>query len=403
MSGNFPRSGSLLRGRGLSRSNAAFTLVELLVSMTILILLMMVLVSMVNQTGSMWHHANAKIEEFREARDGFEAMTRRLSQATLNTYWDYNDPNNPKSYIRQSELRFISGPSLLDSVTPVVPRPTHSIFFFAPLGFVIPTSTTDTTAANYQGLDNLLNMWGYFVEYNDDTATRPAFVTSAPRKRFRLMELMQPSQSLQLYNLETQGGGNLKYLKPDWFQSCVSTGATPPRPVHVLAENIIALILLPKLTPTDQKKWSYTDASLVPAGGTTPGYYYSSTGYDVTGSSKLKTTSDVHLNPTNQLPPIVQVTMVAIDEGSANRMTDTDVQSLKAEISGLFSDPANLLGDLTGSPTPASGGLSLQDYLSANAGNNQSGNHSSLKPINFRVFTSDVSIRAAKWSSNQKN
>ena len=239
---------------GAKRRGRAFTLVELLLAMVILSLVTLVLVSMVNQTGSLWRRTTSKIEEFREARTGYESLTRCLSQATLNTYWDYNDPNTPTKYMRQSELRFVSGPGLMNGVNSPTPYPTHSLFFFAPLGFVRPASTSDNEAVNYQGLDNLLNLWGYFIEYSDDSALRPPFVAGKARKRFRLMELMQPSQSLSLYSLEAAAGGNIKYITPEWFQNAVSTSGDVPRPVHVLAENIIALIILPKMTPADQKK-----------------------------------------------------------------------------------------------------------------------------------------------------
>ena len=384
MNANDPQLRSGARWHRAGIRECAFTLVELLVTMAILSLLTLVLVSMVNQTGSLWRRTTSKIEEFREARTGFESLTRCLSQATLNTYWDYNDPNTPTKYMRQSELRFISGPGLLTGVNSPTPYPTQSLFFFAPIGFVRPASTTDSVSTNYQGLDNLLNLWGYFIEYADDSTLRPPFVNGKPHRRFRLMELMQPSQSLSIYSLEAQAGGNLKYVTPEWFQNAMSTSGDLPRPAHVLAENIIALIILPKMTPADQKKLGFNDASLA------PNYFYNSTGLDLMGTTKLSTTANASLNGTHQLPPIVQVTMVAIDETSAALLSDADVRDLQAELSGLFADPKKLSSDLTGKPTPPAAGLSLEDYLRK-------------KRINYRVFTTDVSIRAAKWSSNQKN
>ena len=104
-----------------TRRRAAFTLVELLVSTVIIALLMLVLVAMTNQTAQTWRYTTEKIEKFQETRDGFEAMTRQISQATLNTYWDYLDSTGqsrptsvgspayrsfiPNSYGRRSELR----------------------------------------------------------------------------------------------------------------------------------------------------------------------------------------------------------------------------------------------------------------------------------------------------------
>jgi uncharacterized protein (TIGR02599 family) len=73
------------RGKNPHRSAAGVTLVELAVSTAVLALLLLLLLSMVNQTDSVWRQTRGKIEQFREAREGFESMTRRLGQATLNT------------------------------------------------------------------------------------------------------------------------------------------------------------------------------------------------------------------------------------------------------------------------------------------------------------------------------
>src|SRR5258708_3308729 len=92
-----------------STRSTGFTLVELLVSMGILSVLSIILVSITNSTASTWRYPTSRIEQFRGAETAFEGITRRLSQATLNTYWDYDSPSTPKRYLRKSELRFISG------------------------------------------------------------------------------------------------------------------------------------------------------------------------------------------------------------------------------------------------------------------------------------------------------
>src|ERR1043165_3679421 len=89
----------------------AFTLIEVMVSTSLLAILLMILLGIVNQTSATWRYSVSKVEQFRGARQAFESMTRRLSQATLNTYWDYDPPppKPPLKYIRQSDLRFVSG------------------------------------------------------------------------------------------------------------------------------------------------------------------------------------------------------------------------------------------------------------------------------------------------------
>jgi uncharacterized protein (TIGR02599 family) len=186
----------------------AFTLVEMLVATAVLSLIMVILVQITNATSSTWSYTVDKAGQFRAARDGFETMSRRVSQATLNTYLDYrlDGAGNPVAYERQSELRFVSGPmqagtNRLDAnSTP--PRPTHGLFFQGPFGYVGPRSTTDTAWEAYSGRDSLLNTFGYFIEVNDDSATRPAFITPkvAPlRIRSRLMEFRERSAGFYLY------------------------------------------------------------------------------------------------------------------------------------------------------------------------------------------------------------
>ncbi len=349
---------------------AAFTLVELMISVTILVLLMLLFATMVSQTGKIWNYTREEMGEFRSARNGFEALTRRLSLATLNTYWGYDNPASPQSYIRQSELRFISGPNLAGNGGSTPPRPTHAIFFQAPLGYVAPASVNDTTYTNYTGLGALLNTWGYFIEFNSDngsdTGSAPSFIKSPPNYRFRLMELMEPAQSMNLYQLEINAGGNLSYTGQDWFLGAIN--ATTSAPVHVLADNIIALILLPKLSPAMQTAGTntFTNASLAPT------YLYDSTG---TGMSTL---NDPNLDPKNQLPPIVQVTMVAVDEASYARyqakQTGTSLPPLYDP--SLFTAAANYSTDL--------------QTLESDLQNNH---------LHYRVFTTDVSIRGAQWST----
>jgi prepilin-type N-terminal cleavage/methylation domain-containing protein len=73
----------------------AFTLVELMVSVSILVILMLVVSSFVNLVQRTWVRTNSNISQFREARLAFDAMTRTINQSTLNTYWQSG----------QSELR----------------------------------------------------------------------------------------------------------------------------------------------------------------------------------------------------------------------------------------------------------------------------------------------------------
>ena len=304
--------------RSSPRCVHAFTLVELLVSTAIIGMILLVLVSITGQTSATWRYTTGKIEQFRESRTAFDTMTTRLSQATLNTYWDYFDAQGkprgvntafvPAKYGRQSELLFTSGSaSKLLGDTATGARVSHCVFFHAPLG--LTEDSKNTANVNMRGLNNLLNVWGYYVELRDDKDLRPSFVTDSiapPRWRFRLMEFMQPSQKLSTYsptwtgkNGSTSPGG----AQYSWFKTPANAN---PAPVHVLAENIVALIIRPQLSKqdVDQQTQAGKKSEL------TTDYIYD-TRYDpVASKSKFP---DPMLNPVNQLPPILQITMVAID------------------------------------------------------------------------------------------
>jgi len=368
----------------VSRHRAGFTLVELMVSMAILVLLLLVIVSITDATRKTWAYTSSKIEEFGNAREAFESITRKLSQATLNTYWDYHYPagnSTPDRYIRQSELRFISGNG--QTLTGSSSVTTHAVFFQAPLGYV--------TGANYSNLENLINTWGYFVEFGDDSQARPAFLNNIVqvRKRFRIKELMEPSESLTLYTYTsgTNASGQSKnsvYTGTEWFTTPFNGTApytTLTRPVRTLAENVIALVLLPKLAP--QEEQSLQTSGEIPSApqGTSlaPQYTYDST----------VAVANAALNTKNQLPPVIQVTMVAIDETSANRMTDSDNANLQAKLGTLFIDATKCAADLNRDPANVAD-PSLETYLITHR-------------INYRIFTTNISIKSAKWSRAESN
>src|SRR6185369_7334797 len=75
-----------------------FTLVEMLVSATITVVLAGIMFAILSQTSRVVGRTVGKVEEFREARNAFEAVSTRLAQATLNTYIDYDSATSPTKY-----------------------------------------------------------------------------------------------------------------------------------------------------------------------------------------------------------------------------------------------------------------------------------------------------------------
>jgi uncharacterized protein (TIGR02599 family) len=305
---------------------SGFTIVELLVATAVLMLLMALLLSALNSSMTIWTRGASKIQSFQQARAAYEAMTRKISQATLNIYWDYdtNSSGNPTGYKRQSELQFLSGPSA-DILPGAGNSRTHSVFFVAPLGYA--TTTTN--------LQSLLNACGYYLDFGPDSP--PSSV--AAKSRFRLMELWQPTENLGIYGANRPSGSPAN----TWYST---NGAS------MLAENIIALIIRPRLPQREDP----TGNALV-----TSGFIYN--------SFNSNTSNTLH-----QLPPVVQVTMVAIDERSALRYQNGTSMPVYA-VSNLFMNPVNFQQDLR----------TLEDNLISNK-------------ITYQIFDTFVPLEGAKWS-----
>jgi uncharacterized protein (TIGR02599 family) len=343
-----------------------FTLVEVLVAFAVLMILMVILANMVNLTSSTWSRTKGSVEQFQQARAAFEVVTRRLSEAVLNTYLDYVDGSgNPRTvansrtflparYVRRSELRFLSGPGITGNSD----HTTHAIFFQAPQGVA--------DANDAQGLGQLLNSCGFFIELDSDEELIPSILPrSFAKERFRLKQLIEPSEKMGTYKL---GAANPDFESEEWFTKALED----PDSLSIVGENIIALILLPKLSAADQAAGGYQDNALA------PNYTYDSTEKNNTPA----------LNPSHQLPPVVQVTMVAIDEASAMRLESDGQAALKTLLDGLFKQ--------VGSTTDASQTGFARDLETLESFLNE-------RRLNYRIFTSNVSLKAAKWSRDQKN
>jgi uncharacterized protein (TIGR02599 family) len=357
-----------------------FTLAETLLTGSILAVMMGVLLVMTEQTSRLFHGTAAKIEQFQDSRVAFEAMSRRLAGATLNSFLDFqyeissqggngSASRTPTGYTRSSELRFRSGPMAGFSngqENPAYFRPTHGVFFQAPSGIVADTARLGSAS-------DLLNSWGYFIEAGSDAEFMPPCVRGRvpPRRRFRLMEFMEPSESLSVYQFQ-------RPRSTDWFMRAVDS--RKERHVRALAEDVVALVLLPKLAKADE------DAQLRARRGTTlaPGFHYDST----------QSHPDPVLNPKHQLPPIVEVVMVALDGKSADRLAREfkDDPAMGLDFDGYFENPERLNSDRSPTAEGLAGDIARFEEQLAKK----------LK-LNYRVFVTNVAIRGAKWSRTQEN
>ena len=325
-------------------------MIELLVSMAVLSVLVVLAASLIGAIQNVWKLSSARTEQFRSSRQALETVTARLSQGTLNPYWSLDSTTNPTRYERQSELRFFAGPAIStigSTLGTGTIAPGSAIFFQAPTGYFSSNSTDSNLNAS-------LNTWGYFVEYGPDSY-RPPFISSSiipTRNRFRLMEFIEPSDNLSVFS---KTSGNSTYAGKDWFTSPLGTAGNR----RVLAENIVAFVALPRLSSTED------------ATGTALSSNYT---YDSTASN-----STPKLNPKHQLPPIVDIAVVAISETTANRITWGSTPP-DFGTSTLFQNAANMDADL--------------ETLRSNI---------EKKNLSARVFRTSVPISAARWSTEQKN
>lgn len=388
--------------RPRSAAGRAFTLIELLVSVTFLVILMLVVSQVIGIVQRTWVRANSRVSQFREARQAFDTLSRSLSQATLNNYWD-NEFDTvgtdaagqtltlAKDYFRQSELQFICGPTSI-----VIPAaagnaqnyPGHAVFFQAPLGIASLVATANQGAnnqiVNTENMVNLLCGRGYFVEWGTDATFRPAFLDSLNnavpvRSRLRLMEYSPTAEKNRIYDT------NLRPItahSKEWYadvlssevQSAQETAQTRAftRPI---AENIIALVISPQIEVTGNTTLSpYAIA---------PSYIYDSTLKVNPGSTPINASSQ---GTQHLLPPLLKVSMVALDERSGEFLAREENSQMRTElltaIAGKFQTASSLSEELDGAQGKT--GTMVQLLLD--------------KKLNYRIFSTTIALKQSRWS-----
>lgn len=325
---------------------AAFTIPELLVAMTILSMLLLMLAGMIDQVQKAWTYSESRVSQFREARVAYDIMAKGLSQASLNSYWDYRYEKErsvdvPKSYVRTSDLHFL----VMDGSEVLGPSsPTQMVFFQAPLGF----------SKEYRNLNNLLNGRGYFVYFGSDKNFKPSIVQTTPKYRFRLMEFRPTSEENEVYkDTKAERDAGKEKTFSEWYRKGLDPNVNDTNS-YPLADNIVALVI----TPRDSMEAKGEDVSSRIA----PSYAFDSNNHVM---------SDFE----NQMPPLVRLTVVAIDETSAVRLENGESMPSLVDPS-WFSSSSRYLGDIE----------ALREKFSA-------------EKVNFKVFSSLVAIRSSKWSA----
>jgi uncharacterized protein (TIGR02599 family) len=268
----------------------AFTLVEVLVSAVILALMVSLLSSAVSAALTSIQRTSAKVDQFAASRAAFGRMTATLSQATLNTYWDYDSPTAPTAFQRVSDLHFLVERGRTGG---------QAVFFQAPL---------DRSATNLPA--GALNAVGYWVDFGKDDSWRPAHVT-AQRSRYRLFQSIQPTHDLSVFE-DTNAA---------WRDGLTNL----PAPGFPIADNVLVLVIWPRLPASDDPEGdSLTDDFL----------------YDSRSGTPVQRA---------QLPPSLDVTMIVIDEKSAVRLENGQLppEVIESALVGRFGSVSAHQSDLT--------------------------------------------------------
>ncbi len=338
-------------GLGISRRAQGFTVLELLVAMTVLALILTLILPLVSGVRRI---ADSNAPTFQEARTAFEAMNRMLSQAVLNTYWDYDDPRHPQRYIRASELHFLLGS---DADLTALPRTSPSgsaVFFQAPLG----KNTGASPAA--PRLEGLLNSVGFYTTFSE-AEHLPPYLPGQKTDAWRLWMFLQPSVDFSVY--DAYNASPQAASQASWFQN----GLKNPALNHILANNVILLLL----------RASYSDT----AGAPLVRYVYDSRpGPPAPG---LAQPVEAH-----QIPPLLHATLVVIDQKTADR--------LLVATGGVPYNliPANLFARGGARDDASDYSLDMESLRTHLDGRPLFG-----IPINYRIFEATIPMNASQWSS----
>jgi len=374
-----------------SLRRSAFTLIELVVATTVLLIVMIVLFQMAGGVGNLWNSSRGKISAFQNARAAFETIGRTLSRATLNTYNDYVDAAGnfrnatnsatflPAKFSRASELHFITGPSAqivpgADSIR----NPGDAMFFQVAAGY------TDTDGL--KTLRHMVNSMGFFVIYSDgsdDSVPNWLKPLAGSNRSFKLVQFVEPAEKVQIYRSTAQGRYDL-----GWLNAFSQVSGSQGLRSRVLAENIPLFLVRPRLSPEYEQIIAprlgsvYTDA----ARGSilSPNFHYDSrawmdnypSGQRVKAASAPAERAEIMRN---QVPQIVDLVMVSVDPRSLERFDLASATPPAALLvpSDLFIDSSRLEAD-------------LEKYA----------RQLSDARIRFRIFRSSVQIAGARWSND---
>ena len=365
------------------REKGAFTLVEILVAMAVLVILLALLLAITSTVSKTVLYTSSKIDAFASGRAGFDLMSQKLSQATLNTYWDYDNPVSPQKYYRQSDMQFL------------VRQNTQAAGYGQEVYFATPC--TYSANSSLRSTDGLLNACSFYIEYIGDNTFRPGvFPTSngpATHYRYRLVQGLEPTENFSMYanwpttsaswtasqwttywTVNSSGNWPFNWTSGNpnfWINTVKNVGIAGSgsasklnNSVTPLADNVIALVVWPRLNLIDDATGNKLTSNYA---------YDSQAGAITSGGVEQPLTG-------NQLPPTVQVTMILISAASAAQLdtgTGTPPTAIETALNGKFvkSDVTDYAADIA----------AVSNSLAASK-------------ISFQVLNTTVTMKESKWS-----
>jgi uncharacterized protein (TIGR02599 family) len=211
-------------------------------------------------------------------------------------------------------------------------------------------------------MGNLLNSWGYYLEFGSDATDRASFLNNGnvaqPHFRFRLKELQVSAEQLLTYSNSLSQMTSTKDVYR-WFRDLA---AANPSAGRTIAENVVALVI----TPLQSDATTGTNTNL------SPDYYYDTRAFQYASTISQERRDRMR----HRLPPILRITLVALDEVSAQKLETANGSSAPdLGLTDLFADATKYDTDLT----------TLTQNLQT-------------RKLGYRVFTTTVRLRNSRWT-----
>lgn len=339
----------------------AFTLVELLLSIALLLLIVTLLGEIITRTQNTVSRSISRMDEFEQARAALDTMSHALSQALMDASLNYDSMGNPTAFVRASDHHFILGPASDLVPAALTPENGQAVFFQSPLGH-----TGDNSNDALRSLHHLVNCWGFYLQHGSDLNERPGFLQSGQplaanpeRHRFRLMQYAQPAQDSQLYRFDfrlNQITNKAAALR--WFQQDLAANSKP------IATNVLALILVP---------YAIASTSATPVPDTHLAYDSREAQY---GQQNAGTQNRLH-----QLPPKIQILLIVTNEKSYAAFEQAQGSPQSAALTlrnSVFKDRFTRYADLETDLAEVTAGLSGLD-------------------LHHQILTTTIALRGSKW------